>query len=138
MKYLFITFSVFFSLNCLGSELVGLWKSNEELTLRSMNEVGGVSAKARRVFENGFFGRLNAEYREKDGRVYFDNAEDNTEENYKHHPYTLIEETDEYFLIKYFDLLEETSIEMKMYREDNCYFMHVSQWKFREYFCKVL
>lgn len=102
-----------------------------------MNEVGGVSVKAKKVFANGFFGRLIAEYRKKDGRVYFGNKEENTEENYKYHPYTLIEESGEYFLISYFDLQEEKKIEIKLYREGDCYYLPVSQWNFREYFCKT-
>jgi hypothetical protein len=48
---------------CIGSEakhhyLFGVWKSNEEMTLDSMNKAEGLTEKARELLENDFFGIL--------------------------------------------------------------------------------
>ncbi len=128
------------------SELLGVWKSNEELTIESMNSIVGVTQKAKDIFENDFFGHLIAEYKETEARAYFDNCEEECEKTNncgsvcddfkKFTPYELIEETDSYFIIQNYDELLSEDVEKTLYREDQCYYMLFSKWKIKEYFCR--
>lgn len=119
------------------SELVGIWKSNSEKTLASMREVEGISCKAKRLFEGDFFGHLIAEYTDVQGRFYFDREEDNTEGMKEFSRYRLLEETPEKFVIEYYDGLTESEVTKELWREGGCYWVLVSKWEFREYFCRI-
>ncbi len=56
----------------------------------------------------------------------------------RYEPYKLMTETNEYFIISYFDELEEKTVEKTLYRDEDCYYMITTQYKFREYFCKEI
>ena len=114
------------------STLLGKWKSNEKLTLESMNGVEGVTKKAREVFENNFFGHLVVEYKEKEYRSI--NDKDNIESSFV--PYEVLEVTDRYIRIReWSDLLKENE-ESTLYFEGDCYYVITSKFNFREYFCR--
>jgi hypothetical protein len=117
--------------------LIGVWKSDEQKTLASMNQTTGVTKRAKEVFENDFFGRLNIEYRKDEWRSYFDGEEDGIDGNEIFLPYTLVEETDKEFIIEYYDEINEEKVTQILRREGDCYWLPVSRWQFREYFCKV-
>lgn len=119
------------------SALFGVWKSNEEKTLQSMRTVSGITNKARQLLKNDFFGHLIAEYRENDARAYFDRDKDNTEEMKKFYPYQVLEENKEFFVIRVHNELEGGEREVTLHRDSDCYYLPVSKWNFREYFCRV-
>jgi hypothetical protein len=120
-----------------ASDLIGVWKSDEQKTLASMNQTTGVTKEAKKIFEDNFFGRLKTEFRKDEWRAYFDAEEDNVEGMEEFRPYTLIEETDKEFTIEYYDEMNEEKVTKVLHREGNCYWLPVSRWQFREYFCKV-
>lgn len=147
-KLYFIIFLIFLN-SCAKapkSELLGVWKSNEELTLKSMNSIDGVTQKAKDIFEDNFFGHLIAEYKESGARAYFDNCEaecDKTndcgsvcDDFKKFSPYKLLEETDSFFVIRNYDELQSKEVEKTLYREGHCYYVLFSKWNIREYFCR--
>ena len=116
--------------------LVGFWKSNEVKTLESMNQTKGVTEQAKNIFEKGFFGQLVIEYREKDYRSRFIKEEDNVEEFDEYIKYKILEETEKFILIESIDLLSNELETKKLFKENNCYYVLVSKWEFKEYFCK--
>lgn len=119
------------------SALIGVWKSNAAKTLQSVRSVDGVTEKAKRLFENDFFGHLIVEYREKEARSYFDQDADNIECIKEFYPYQLIEENEELFIVKEHDRLEDGEREVVMRREGDCYYVLFSKWNLREYFCRI-
>jgi hypothetical protein len=119
------------------SELIGVWKSDEQKTLASMNQTTGVTKEAKKIFEDNLFGRLKTEFRKDEWRAYFDAEEDNVEGMEGFRPYALIEETDKEFIIEYYDEMNEEKVTKVLRREGDCYWLPVSRWQFREYFCKV-
>ncbi|WP_155238687.1 hypothetical protein [Teredinibacter turnerae] len=119
------------------SELVGIWKSDAVRTLASMRQVEGISCKAKELFKNDFFGHLIAEYTSNQGRSYFDRDEDNAEGMKDFSPYLMLEETPEKFVIQYHDDLTDSEVTKELRREGNCYWLPVSKWEFREYFCRI-
>lgn len=132
-----ILFGALLLLGCQGHEiphgaLLGKWKSSEKLTLESMNSVEGVTAKARELLENNFFGNLVVEYKENEYRAI--NAMDEYDSGFV--PYEVLEVTDKYIRIKEWnDLLGEQE-ESKIYLEGDCYYVITSKFNFREYFCR--
>ena len=120
-----------------SSELQGVWKSDSEMTLASMRSVEGISCKAKELFEGDFFGHLIAEYTDNQSRFYFDRDEDNSEGMKDFSPYKLLEETPEKFVIEYYDDLTGGKVTKELWREGSCYWLPVSKWKFREYFCRI-
>ena len=120
-----------------SNELLGFWKSDEQKTLASMNQVEGITDKARELFEEDFFGHLVTEYRESDTRSFFDNG-DNVEELLDYHSYKVLEVNPSRFRVLVYDPLEKKELEKTLWREGDCYYIHVSKWQFKEYFCKIL
>ena len=112
--------------------LLGKWKSNEKLTLASMNSVEGVTPKARESFENELFGHLMVEFREKKYRTI--NDKDNYESGFV--PYEVLEVTDRYIRLReWSDLLKEYE-GSTLYLDGECYYVMTSKFNFREYFCR--
>ncbi len=63
-----------------GSDLLGVWKSNEEKTFDSINSIDGIPQKAMDYFNDNFFGHLIVEYKPSKARAYFDNCEKECED----------------------------------------------------------
>ena len=117
--------------------LLGYWKSDEQKTLESMRVTPGVTDKAKELFENNFFGKLVVEYKEDTYRAKYVDEEDNLEEFYKYYPYKVIEVNEDYYLVEsYSQLLGENEIK-KIYKDGDCYYVLISKWSFREYFCRT-
>ena len=114
------------------SALLGKWKSNEKLTLDSMNSVAGVVPKVRELFENDFFGHLVVEYKENEYRSI--NEKDNYESSFK--PYEVLEVTDGYIRIRDWNDLLKDSEETTLHFEGDCYYALTTKYNFREYFCR--
>jgi hypothetical protein len=107
--------------------IVGVWKSNEVKTLKSINTKSGITLKARKLLEGDFFGHLIVEFRENTSRAYWDKEENNTEDMLKFYPYILIEVTEKYFLVDSYDFLEDKMITKKLFRDGNCYYITVTK-----------
>jgi len=115
------------------NELVGLWKSDAEKTLESMRLADGLSEKARRFFEDDFFGHLIAEYRENEARMYFDADS----EDAQFCPYRLMEQNDRVFVIEHDEPAKGSGSVTTLIRDGDCYSIEVWNLGFREYFCRV-
>jgi len=113
--------------------IVGTWKSNAERTLESMNSVEGVTPKAREYLEKDFFGHLVNEIREHDSRSF--DARGGFDSGYE--PYEVLEVTDKYIRAKQWSSLLQEFQERTLYIENECYYVLITKFQFREYFCKV-
>ena len=114
------------------SDLVGTWKSNEKMTLASMEATPDIPEKNRAFFRNHFFGRLVVVSKPESSAVYF--ADEKPEKlAFRNHKITQLSETE--FRVTYPD--EPTSEDSAgvITLHGNCYSVEVSKWKFREYFC---
>ena len=119
------------------SELIGVWKSNLDLTMASLNQVEGLPKEVSELFYNDFFGHLVAEFKLNEARFYFENEDDNYEEELEFSPYILREENEFVFVVEAYDeLIQDTKVTV-MGREGNCYFVPIQNWGFNEYFCKI-
>ncbi len=113
--------------------LIGKWKSNEQKTLASVEATKGVSEKAKLLFNKDFFGKLIVEYKKDTYRAWYENKEATEGPE----PYKLLEATDKYYIVEAIDLLSGKKVPKQMFWDNECYYLLVSKWKFREYFCKV-
>ena len=131
------------------SGLFGVWKSNEAKTLNYINSLDNIPEKSVAFLSDDFFGHLIVEYKNTEVRAYFDNCEDDYEDQFcietvckemkEFEPYKILEETEQKFIISYFDELEGKIVEETLYREDNCYYVNLkdSKYNLREYFCRT-
>src|SRR5512145_2409997 len=131
MKNILIIFLSLFLFSCAPnnkSALFGVWKSNKEKTLESVYSIDGIPQKAVEFFEE-YLGHMIVEFRYDEKRTYFDNCEENCDdetcikkvcnEAKIFNPYKIIKETDNHFIISYFDGIENKTIETILYREEN-------------------
>ena len=117
--------------------LIGTWQSNEKMTLQSMHEIPEVSEKAKVLFEHDFFGKLINEYGPKNSKSYYKNSSENYEGIDKPSPYKIIEETNEYYIISNYNNALNKYETLTLFKEGSCYYVLVTKWKFREYFCRI-
>lgn len=115
-------------------DFVGTWQSNEELTLRSMEATQGIPEETRAFFRNGFFGRLIVVSRINESAVYF---VDEKPKDLEFHRHVIHKVSNNQFRVEYPE--EEVSADSTgiMTLEGNCYYLEVSKWEFKEYFCRV-
>ncbi|WP_223669570.1 hypothetical protein [Kangiella shandongensis] len=113
------------------SRLIGTWKSNEALTLKSMESTKGIPEKSREFFRNDFFGKLVVEVKRENFSSYF--AGKAVESNTKYEAKKI---DDNNFIIKSYDEITQDYTELKITFIEDCYYTLVSKWQFREYFCK--
>jgi len=136
MKLLLLLIATFVSSQIHANDfnIIGTWKSNAKMTLKSMNENPNVTKKAKELFSNDFFGHLIVIVRKKDSASYFDNE---PHENLIYEPYRILEKNKDFMVTEYNDVttgeLEKTNI----YFEGDCYYLLISKWQFREYFCRI-
>ncbi len=113
------------------SFLVGTWKSNEKLTLQSMEKTKGIPEKTREAFRNDFFGKLTIKVKEKTFSAYFDGKPLELDIKYE-----VIQINTNNYLIKSYDAPSQDTSEQKIIIEGDCYYTLISNWQFREYFCR--
>ncbi|MHC9511182.1 hypothetical protein [Kangiella sp. M94] len=111
--------------------LVGTWKSNEELTVQSMERTIGIPEKSREAFRNDFFGKLTIKVKKNTFSAYFDGKQLELDMEYE-----VTKINNNSFLIKSYSKQTEDITEQKITIEGDCYYTLVSDWQFREYFCR--
>ena len=117
-----------------GNPLIGIWKSNSELTLASLNAIDGISENSREYLKQNVFGRLTREFTESHLRTYFGRVkEDETESAFQ--PYQILNRDAEKITIEHTEPLSGKSITSIFYLEGDCYYEVVSKWQYQEYFC---
>jgi len=123
---------------CLGDEmpdwLIGVWQSNEKMTLDDMNNNHEVSQKAHQVFDHDFFGKLIQVVRKNESASYF---VDEKPKNIKFEKYkkVIVKENSVTF-IQYSEVIND-DMESTIYKEGECFYMLVSKWQFKECFWPV-
>jgi len=115
------------------SAIVGKWKSNAPLTLRSLADTKGMAPQSRAILENNFFGHLETEIGESasrtiDQRDQYDSGDE---------PYEVLEISDGYIRIKAWSNFFQDYGERTLYLEGDCYYEVFKQFEFRQYFCRV-
>ncbi len=133
----FLLYLAALSNNCLSNELVGKWKSDAEKTLSTMRDNEEVTEQARVTFEDDLFGKLVAEYTLSGVRFYYEDDSENVEGMKVFRPYSILRQSNSEIVIRYLDQLTDEFIERVLHLENNCYYVLVSKWKFREYFCRM-
>ena len=132
--------SIFFICSCATTpkheRLVGIWKSNEEKTIASMLSLEGVTDNAKELFTNNFFGKLEVTFKRSKMKSFL--SGEDFEGNDEYIDYQVMEIRPESITIRYFNKLLEDFESQKLTFEGNCYYVLVSKWKFKEYFCKQL
>lgn len=115
-----------------GQELCplnGIWKSNERMTLDSMNTHGKVTEKQRELFENSFFGNLEIEVSCNQFTSTYEDAVWTVE-------YQIVEVSGNRVTTRYHDSLTNEVVEMTIIIENDCYSLPIGSLGFREYFCR--
>ena len=113
--------------------IVGKWKSNEQLTLRSLAGIEGITPQSRAFLEDGFFGHLETEIGEKESRTT--DQRDDYDSGLE--PYEVLEVSDEYVRIKSWSNFFQDYQERILYLEGDCYYEIFKQFEFRQYFCRI-
>jgi hypothetical protein len=120
--------------------LAGIWKSNTELTLASLNQIDGISEDSREYLKQNVFGLLTREFTDSQTRAYFGRNKDG-EEATAFGPYRILELTDAKIKVEHTDPLTGKIISSvfyldNRYLDNDCYYELVSKWQYKEYFCR--
>ncbi len=118
-----------------SNPLIGIWKSNSERTLASLNTVEGISDDARKYLKQNVFGLLTREFTATELRTYFGQVKAG-EQSSKFQPYRIVETNDNKIVIEHTDPLTNKKTVSTLYPEGECYYELVSKWQYKEYFCR--
>ncbi len=122
------------SSDTLHDRLLGTWKSNEAMTLATIDNADNLSPEDRSVLESDFFGHLVIRYERDEWTSYLDYSDDPpvTQE------YFVLIETDDSIRICEPDTTGQCP-EYELHFEGDCYYVDVSEGRgFVEYFCRVV
>ena len=112
--------------------IIGTWKSNERLTLRSVSETKRISPQSRAFLANDFFGHQVVEIREGESRTT--HPKDDYDSGFE--PYEVIEVSDDFVRIKAWSNFFQDYDVRTLYLEGDCYYEIFKTFGFRSYFCK--
>lgn len=110
--------------------MLGRWRSDEGLTLADMRRHPEVTQKARALFENQFFGKLVIVFGRRLSGHYLEPHQGPTDIVFE--PTSVISSTNSSAVLR------STALGIVLEDEFHCeggkLWVHVSRWKFREYF----
>lgn len=112
--------------------ILGKWKSNAQLTVKSMNSTKGLTTQSRSFLEDDFFGYMETEIRENESRTI--NQRDNYDSGFE--PYEVLEIADKYVRIKAWSNFFQSYDERVLYLEGDCFYEIFRHFGFRQYFCR--
>ncbi len=112
--------------------IIGKWKSNEKLTLMSVDRVEVMSPQTRAFLRDDFFGHLVIHIDEKASRTT--HARDDFDSGLE--PYHVVEVTDDYVRIRAWSNFFKNYDTRTLYLSGDCYYVMFEGFQFREYFCK--
>lgn len=112
--------------NC---RIAGVWKSNEELTLKNMEKVQ-LTEKQRKLFSNNFFGKLVLDSTCRGFTSTFEGSVD----TYK---FLSMKESGDTVTVEYYDPLYKANIKRTMTIKGNCYSIPLEHLGFDEVFCRI-
>lgn len=112
--------------------ILGKWKSNVQLTLKSISSTKGLTSQSRSFLQDDFFGYLETEFKESESRTT--NQRDNYDSGFE--PYEVLEVSDKHVRIRAWSNFFQNYDERVLYLEGDCYYEIFRQFGFRQYFCK--
>lgn len=114
----------------LPSCFLGRWRSDEAMTLADMRRHEEVTPKARALFEEQFFGKLVLVFGSKLSGAYLEPYQERKDIVFV--PVDVVSATDRSAVLRSSTLgiIQEN----EFHCEDGRLWVHVSRWKFREYF----
>jgi len=113
--------------------IIGIWKSDAELTLQSMHEAADLPPQARSRFENDFYGHLVVEYRVDTVRARFDNIDYDT----GYQPYEVIVVSDGKIVTREWNEILQVFETSTTFIDGECIYGLSAEYAFREYFCPL-
>jgi len=119
-----------------ANPLVGIWKSNTEMTLASLNATEGISEDSQEYLKQNVFGLLTREFTDSEIRTYFGNVKEGAPES-TFQPYRILQESDNAIAIEHTDPLTNKVMQSTFYLAGDCYYELVSKWQYQEYFCRT-
>jgi len=111
--------------------IIGIWQSDAEQTLQSMNQVADLAPHVRSRFENDFYGHLIVEYRVDTVRARFDN--NNYDTGYR--PYEVITVSDGEIVTREWNEILRIFETSTTFIDGECIYGISAEYSFREYFC---
>ncbi len=99
--------------------LVGEWRSNTELTLKSLDEIENISEDSRSYLKKNIFGRLTVEFTETETRSYF--GKDGKKSS-RFVAYKILEQNENHIKIENYDPLTEKQLVSTLFWEQDCYY----------------
>lgn len=113
--------------------ILGTWKSNAPLTIRSVESVKGLTPQTRAFLRDGFFGHMEVEIREGDSRTTHE--KDNYDSGFE--PYEVLEVSEKFVRIKTWSNFFKDYDVRTLYLEGDCYYEIFREFEFRQYFCRT-
>ena len=114
-----------------ANPLIGTWQSDAEATLADMRQHPEVTEKARKLFENDFFGHLRVTYTVD--RVLTDDDKGFHTEG----PYKVVEVTTGYVDVLQFEALQQKEVNERIYLDGDKFYVFTSKYNFKEYFRRI-
>lgn len=112
--------------------ILGMWKSNEQLTLQSVYRNDGLTHRSREILADDFFGHQLVEIREDESRTI--HPKDDYDSGFE--PYEVLEVSADYVRIKAWNSFFQDYNVRTLYLEGDCYYEIFKMFGFRTYFCK--
>jgi len=115
--------------NAENCRIAGVWKSNEELTLKNM-EKAQLTEKQRKLFSNNFFGKLVLNYTCKGFTSTFEGKIDTYE-------FLSMSESGDTVTTEYYDPFYKQNMKRTAVISGNCYSIALEHLGFDEVFCRI-
>lgn len=112
--------------------ILGKWRSNVPLTLKSLDDIEGITPQTRAFLANDFFGHLVVEIQVDKSRTTHE--KDDYDSGFE--PYEVLEVSDDYIRLKTWNNFFQDYDERTLYLEGNCYYEIFVEFEFRTYFCR--
>ena len=112
--------------------ILGKWRSNAPLTLKSVDRVKGITPQTRAFLHDDFFGHMEVEIRKYESRTTHE--KDNYDSGFG--PYEVLEVSNRFVRIKTWNAFFQDYDVRTLYLEGDCYYEIFKEFEFRQYFCR--
>lgn len=116
------------------NKLLGLWRSNRELSWASAKEVEGISATALDYLNQNVFGQSRKEFTGDKMRTFFGRIKPG-DKTIEFQPYRIVAQDETMVKIETIDPLNDKPLISTFYWDLGCFYELVSEQQYREYFC---
>lgn len=143
IAYLVAVAAVFFASACserqqIPEAFVGTWRSDEALTLASLDDSKGVTSADIRMFSDEFFGNRVIVYKAREFRAYWVGGEwSGVEQEVRWIPYDIVASGPDFMTLQY-PATDYTEAEQKTWRIDGALiYVEEPKWDFKEYYRRI-